>query len=161
MNWQSDPAAFICKSSQLLVRDPGVVGKGVFSTVLKCVDLRAERGKDGKAPPPGPGVGPGLGSGQEQQHVAIKMIRNNDTMRKAAEKEKSILLEIAEKDPENRCIFLSLFTLSFCPTVLILSGPRVQEALREDDHSLRLPQPRRAGLRVLSDEPSRSSEEIR
>jgi serine/threonine-protein kinase PRP4 len=58
-----------------------VVGKGVFSTVLKCVDLR---GGDGN------------------QHVAIKMIRNNDTMRKAAEKEKSILSEIAEKDPENR-----------------------------------------------------------
>lgn len=59
----------------------GVVGKGVFSTVLKCVDLR---------------------SGDGSQHVAIKMIRNNDTMRKAAEKEKSILSEIAEKDPENR-----------------------------------------------------------
>lgn len=58
-----------------------MVGKGVFSTVLKCVDLR---GGDGN------------------QHVAIKMIRNNDTMRKAAEKEKSILSEIAEKDPENR-----------------------------------------------------------
>ena len=116
MNWQSDPAAFICKSSQLLVRDPGVVGKGVFSTVLKCVDLRAERGKDGKAPPPGPGVGPGLGSGQEQQHVAIKMIRNNDTMRKAAEKEKSILLEIAEKDPENRYSPVTLLSvlLSHC-----------------------------------------------
>jgi len=58
-----------------------VVGKGVFATVLRCVDLRAGDGK---------------------QHVAIKMIRNNDTMRKAAEKEKAILAEIAEKDPENR-----------------------------------------------------------
>jgi serine/threonine-protein kinase PRP4 len=59
------------------------VGKGVFSTVIKCVDLRAKEGV-------------------ESLHVAIKMIRNNDTMRKAAEKERSILTSIAERDPENK-----------------------------------------------------------
>lgn len=59
----------------------GVVGKGVFSTVLKCVDLRSPDGK---------------------QIVAIKMIRNNDTMRKAAEKERSILQSIVERDPDNK-----------------------------------------------------------
>jgi len=61
----------------------GEIGKGVFSTVLKCVDLQ-------------------VNSEQENKFVAIKLIRNNDTMRKAAEKEKNILLEIAKNDPENK-----------------------------------------------------------
>ncbi|CAM9770375.1 unnamed protein product [Laminaria digitata] len=40
--------------------------------------------------------------------VALKMIRNNDTMRKAAQKEISLLKELAEHDPANRkhCIRL-------------------------------------------------------
>ena len=49
--------------------------------MIKCVDLRAKEG---------------------QEHVAIKVIRNNDTMRKAAEKERAILLAIAERDPEDK-----------------------------------------------------------
>ncbi len=68
----------------------GVVGKGVFSTVLKCVDLRSGDGKT--------------------TNVAIKMIRNNDTMRKAAEKERSILLAILEKDPDNKRYCVRLIT---------------------------------------------------
>jgi serine/threonine-protein kinase PRP4 len=67
----------------------GVVGKGVFSTVLKCLDLR-------------------LGDGT--QPVAIKMIRSNDTMRRAAEKEKAILLTIAEHDPQNKRFCVRLLT---------------------------------------------------
>jgi len=67
----------------------GVVGKGVFSTVLKCLDLR-------------------LGDGT--QPVAIKMIRSNDTMRRAAEKEKAILLSIAEHDPQNKRFCVRLLT---------------------------------------------------
>lgn len=59
-------------------RTQGVVGKGVFSTVLKCVDLVTEG------------------------TVAIKMIRNNDVMRKAAEKELSILTLLSTRDPENK-----------------------------------------------------------
>ena len=70
----------------------GVVGKGVFSTVLKCYDLRVSNA-DGSHPT-----------------VAIKMIRNNDTMRKAADKEKSILLSILEKDPENKRFIVKLLT---------------------------------------------------
>jgi serine/threonine-protein kinase PRP4 len=57
----------------------GMVGKGVFSTVLKCVDL-AEDGVP----------------------VAMKLIRNNDTMRKAAQKELELLTEIAARDPTGR-----------------------------------------------------------
>lgn len=67
----------------------GIVGKGVFSTVLKCLDTRAG---DGTAT------------------VALKMIRNNDTMRRAAEREKSILLAIAEKDPQNKRFCVRLIT---------------------------------------------------
>ncbi|KAJ1417584.1 kinase-like domain-containing protein [Ochromonadaceae sp. CCMP2298] len=59
----------------------GVVGKGVFSTVLKCLDLN---------------------SGDGTQHVAVKMIRSNDTMRKAADKEVSILQDLARHDPHNK-----------------------------------------------------------
>ena len=44
----------------------GTIGQGVFSTVLKCLDMDA--------------------SGKE---VALKMIRANDTMRKAAVREVS------------------------------------------------------------------------
>lgn len=34
--------------------------------------------------------------------VALKMIRNNDIMRKAAQKEVSLLKELAEHDPANK-----------------------------------------------------------
>ncbi len=63
----------------------GLIGQGVFSTVLKCLDT-----KDG---------------GRE---VALKVIRNNDTMRKAAHKEVMILREVAEKDPHNKrhCVLM-------------------------------------------------------
>ena len=58
----------------------GIVGKGVFSVVIKCIDLKVK----------------------DSEPVAIKIIRNNDTMRKAAEKERIILSLICEKDPENK-----------------------------------------------------------
>lgn len=40
-----------------------------------------------------------VGGGSE---VALKMIRNNDTMRKAAQKEVALLKELAEHDPLNK-----------------------------------------------------------
>ncbi|GAW80917.1 serine/threonine-protein kinase PRP4K [Plasmodium gonderi] len=55
-----------------------LVGKGVFSNVLKCYDMI------GKLP------------------VAIKVIRNNDMMRKAAEKEISILKKLNDYDKDNK-----------------------------------------------------------
>lgn len=57
----------------------GVLGKGVFATVLKCIDLY-----------------------DNDTVVAVKMIRNNETMRKAAEKERRILLLL--KDNKRFCI---------------------------------------------------------
>lgn len=91
-NWDDGEGYYKARIGELIgdrFQILGVVGKGVFSTVLKCVDLRA---------------------GDGSSHVAIKMIRNNDTMRKAAEKEKSILLSIAEKDPENKRFCVRLIT---------------------------------------------------
>ncbi len=63
----------------------GLIGQGVFSTVLKCLDTQK--------------------GGQE---VALKVIRNNDTMRKAAQKEVMLLREVAEKDPHNKrhCVLM-------------------------------------------------------
>ncbi|OVA05004.1 Protein kinase domain [Macleaya cordata] len=67
-------------------------GKGVFSTVVRAKDLKA--GKD------------------DPEEVAIKIIRNNDTMYKAGQEELVILKKLAGADPEDRrhCVrFLSSF----------------------------------------------------
>ncbi|KAA8532722.1 hypothetical protein F0562_032755 [Nyssa sinensis] len=67
-------------------------GKGVFSTVVRAKDLKA-------------------GSGDPEE-VAIKIIRNNETMYKAGLDELVILKKLVGADPENRrhCVrFLSSF----------------------------------------------------
>lgn len=67
-------------------------GKGVFSTVVRAKDLKA--GKD------------------DPEEVAIKIIRNNDTMYKAGLEELIILKKLAGADPEDKrhCVrFLSSF----------------------------------------------------
>jgi hypothetical protein len=74
----------ICNKYQAL----GVVGKGVFSTVLKCVDLQKSQALGDTS-----ATAPNDSDATNDSIVAIKLIRNNETMRKAAEKEKSILLE--------------------------------------------------------------------
>ncbi|CAD2103855.1 CMGC/DYRK/PRP4 protein kinase [Plasmodium vinckei petteri] len=55
-----------------------LVGKGVFSNVLKCYDMT------------------------NKMHVAIKVIRDNDMMHKAAEKEISILKKLNDYDKDNK-----------------------------------------------------------
>ncbi|KAF0889175.1 hypothetical protein E2562_022441 [Oryza meyeriana var. granulata] len=67
-------------------------GKGVFSTVVRAKDLKA--GKD------------------DPEEVAIKIIRNNETMYKAGKQEVSILEKLASVDREDRrhCVrFISSF----------------------------------------------------
>ncbi|GAB2297050.1 hypothetical protein Dimus_031153 [Dionaea muscipula] len=67
-------------------------GKGVFSTVVRAKDLRA-------------------GSGDPEQ-VAVKIIRNNETMLKAGMEELVILKKLVGADPDDRrhCVrFLSSF----------------------------------------------------
>jgi len=57
----------------------GYLGKGVFSSVLKCVDTKGEFGE-----------------------TAIKIIRANEIMRKAAIKEIRILKLLGKNDPQSR-----------------------------------------------------------
>ncbi|KAJ8774565.1 hypothetical protein K2173_017011 [Erythroxylum novogranatense] len=67
-------------------------GKGVFSTVVRAKDMKAGNG--------------------EPEEVAIKIIRNNETMHKAGQLEVQILQKLAGADPENRrhCVrYLSSF----------------------------------------------------
>ncbi|XP_064948160.1 uncharacterized protein LOC135583246 [Musa acuminata AAA Group] len=67
-------------------------GKGVFSTVVRARDLKAGKG--------------------DPEEVAIKMIRNNDTMYKAGQDELVILKKLVGADPEDKrhCVrFLSSF----------------------------------------------------
>ncbi|KAI9169574.1 hypothetical protein LWI28_014280 [Acer negundo] len=67
-------------------------GKGVFSTVVRAKDLKG-------------GIG-------EPEEVAIKIIRNNETMNKAGQTEVQILKKLAGADPENKrhCVcFISSF----------------------------------------------------
>ncbi|XP_042000103.1 serine/threonine-protein kinase prpf4B-like isoform X1 [Salvia splendens] len=67
-------------------------GKGVFSTVVRAKDLKAKPG--------------------DTDEVAIKIIRNNETMYKAGMEELVILKKLAGADPESKrhCVrFLSTF----------------------------------------------------
>ncbi|XP_042445946.1 serine/threonine-protein kinase PRP4 homolog [Zingiber officinale] len=67
-------------------------GKGVFSTVVRAKDLKARK--------------------SDPEEVAIKIIRNNETMYKAGQDELVILNKLAGADPEDkrRCVrFISSF----------------------------------------------------
>jgi len=57
-------------------------GKGVFSTVVRCVDMHAAPG--------------------EPTEVCVKVQRNNDMMRRAGEKEIGYLVSLASNDVDNR-----------------------------------------------------------
>jgi serine/threonine-protein kinase PRP4 len=85
-NWDDHDGYYKTVVGELLdnrYRVLGAVGRGVFSTVLKCIDTNPDsRGPFGETP------------------VAIKMIRNNDTMRKAAQKEIQLLNEIKMRDED-------------------------------------------------------------
>lgn len=88
-NWNDSEGYYQATVGELL--DDGryrveceAIGKGVFSNVLKCYDL------------------------QEKRFVAIKCIRHNDMMKKAAEKETSILrlLNSTDKDDKRHIVRL-------------------------------------------------------
>ena len=82
-NWDDNEGYYKARVGEIIAekyRTLGVVGKGVFSTVLKCFNLESEN----------------------KTAVAVKLIRSNDVMKKAAEKELSILTEITAKDPDNK-----------------------------------------------------------
>ncbi|KAF1787439.1 Protein kinase, ATP binding site [Phytophthora cactorum] len=70
----------------------GAVGKGVFSTVLRCHCITPLE----------------TDSGGSLSVVAVKLIRNNDVMRDAAQTELKLLKELGERDPRDKkhCIRL-------------------------------------------------------
>lgn len=81
-NWDDGEGYYMARPGEVIesrYKVLGVVGRGVFSSVL-----RAKHVDSGEL-------------------VAVKMIRNNDTMTKAAMREIELLREIAEKDPDDRC----------------------------------------------------------
>ncbi|KAE9028884.1 Serine/threonine-protein kinase [Phytophthora fragariae] len=70
----------------------GTVGKGVFSTVLRCQCITPLK----------------TAGGGSLNVVAVKLIRNNDIMRDAAQTELKLLNELGERDPRDKkhCIRL-------------------------------------------------------
>jgi len=66
----------------------GSFGKGVFSTVVRCQDMRA--------------------TSAQYAEVAVKVQRNNEMMRRAGEKEIAYLQRLVDGDPENKrhCIHM-------------------------------------------------------
>ncbi|URD73040.1 hypothetical protein MUK42_07821 [Musa troglodytarum] len=94
-NWDDSEGYYSYRFGEVLDGRYEVVaahGKGVFSTVVRARDLKAGKG--------------------DPEEVAIKMIRNNETMYKAGQDELVILKKLAGADPEDKrhCVrFLSSF----------------------------------------------------
>ena len=65
-------------------------GKGVFSSVLKAKDLKRSDTPETSS------------SSASSAFVAIKIIRNNETMRKASKTEVAILKKLSDRDPEGK-----------------------------------------------------------
>ena len=87
-NWDDTDGYYMARPGETIdgrYRVLGVVGRGVFSSVLKARDEVQEKEKN------------------EPCYVAVKMIRNNETMTKAAAKEIELLREISAGDPNGRC----------------------------------------------------------
>jgi len=107
-NWDDGEGFYITRIGEVIgnrymVRS--ALGKGVFSTVLSCTDMAAS--KDAAAAAAGD-AGAAAGAASVNGVVAVKLIRNNDVMRKAAQKEVEILQLLGEhdKDGKRHCVRL-------------------------------------------------------
>ena len=81
-NWDDGEGYYSTRVGEVVCdryRVMGEVGKGVFSTAIKCIDVK-----------------------KHDNLVVLKIIRNNDIMRKASEKEIFLLQLIAQTDPQNK-----------------------------------------------------------
>ncbi|XP_010431332.1 PREDICTED: serine/threonine-protein kinase prp4-like [Camelina sativa] len=84
-NWDDSEGYYSYQLGELLDNRYEIMathGKGVFSTVVRAKDTKAEE--------------------SEPEEVAIKIIRNNETMHKAGQAEIRILNKLAGSDPENK-----------------------------------------------------------
>ncbi|XP_010504135.1 PREDICTED: serine/threonine-protein kinase prp4-like [Camelina sativa] len=84
-NWDDSEGYYSYQLGELLDNRYEIMathGKGVFSTVVRAKDTKAEE--------------------SEREKVAIKIIRNNETMHKAGQAEIRILNKLAGSDPENK-----------------------------------------------------------
>ncbi len=122
----------------------GVMGKGVFSSVLKCLDAkpgtshstsgdRSESSRSSSSVSRDTITCRSLGA--EEGYVAIKVIRNNEAMRKAAAVELNILKAINAADPhdERFCIRLlgQLDHLGHTALIFPLFSANLRETLKK------------------------------
>ena len=109
-NWDDHEGYYHARAGEMIAgryKVLGVVGKGVFSTVLRCVDTLQQHERQQQHHQPAFAGG---------MRVAIKMVRNNDVMAKAAETEVSILQRLAQADPKGRRHRTSTLQLCAPPT---------------------------------------------
>ncbi|KAJ1456246.1 kinase-like domain-containing protein [Pelagophyceae sp. CCMP2097] len=114
-NWDDQEGYYMARPGEIIAekyRVLGVVGRGVFSSVLRAVEVC-----------------------DENVYVAVKMIRNNEIMSKASLKEIELLHEIAKADPDQRahCVALKDHTEHRNHTALVFESMsmNLREALRK------------------------------
>jgi len=114
-NWDDGDGYYMARPGEVIesrYRVLGVVGRGVFSSVLRAKSLE-----------------------RDDLVVAVKMIRNNETMTKAAVREVELLRDIAAKDPDDRahCVRLVEATQHRGHTALVFESMamNLREALRK------------------------------
>jgi serine/threonine-protein kinase PRP4 len=110
-NWDDTEGYYKAQIGEIIFdryRTLGIVGKGVFSTVLKCADLNKPISDISNEINKKANANNISNTELRYEAVAIKMIRCNDTLKKAADKESLILSMITKNDANNKkyCIHL-------------------------------------------------------
>jgi len=90
-NWDDDDGYYVFKHNDVIddrFQVISTLGRGVFSSVFKAVDVR---------------------DGKDRREVAIKIIRANNMMEHTGMKELSVLQDLNQEDPEDRRHIVRLF----------------------------------------------------
>jgi serine/threonine-protein kinase PRP4 len=110
-NWDDGEGYYSTRIGEVICdryRVMGEVGKGVFSTAVKCIDSK-----------------------KHDALVVLKIIRNNDIMRKASEKEIFLLQLIAQTDPQNKKHCVRLLTNTEYRNHIVIAFEALGMNLRE------------------------------